>query len=228
MAHLHRHCRKYADHAIPSMLLLTWISRIYRLKGIAKNNQLDQTLLNVRKCQEDVVQVLELPMPFQYFHIMNLMLALNLLLWAYALGCEDSYFAPVIFFFLQLMFQGIRELCTGLADPYGDDEVDFPLNDWMTQLYVRVCAMTEDNWDVGTMIPKGTLPPLPELKGDAQVIDLLVDVHKQVHGGDRRDVRRESRREDGRRRSDDNRENLDWDRDRGRDAETLSPLLGNG
>ena len=38
-----------------------------RLKGIAKNNQLDQTLLNVRKCQEDVVQVLEMPMPFQYY-----------------------------------------------------------------------------------------------------------------------------------------------------------------
>ena len=27
--------------------------------------------MNVRKCQEDVVQVLELPMPFQYFHIMS-------------------------------------------------------------------------------------------------------------------------------------------------------------
>ena len=31
--------------------------------------------------------------------------------------------------FVQLMSQGIRELCAGPSDPYGDDEVDFPLNE---------------------------------------------------------------------------------------------------
>ena len=103
--------------------------QIYRDGGVAKNIQLEAQLLAVRKCQEDVVQVLELPMPFQYFHIMNLMMFLNLMLWAYALGIEDSYFAPVIFMFVQLMSQGIRELCAGPSDPYGDDEVDFPLNE---------------------------------------------------------------------------------------------------
>merc|ERR1719326_2516480 len=101
----------------------------------------------IRKCQAEVTQILGLPMPFQYFHIMNLMLLLNLCLWAYALGCEDSFFAPVIFMFVQLMFQGIRELSTGLADPYGDDEVDFPLNEWMTVLYVKVSGLLEDPWD---------------------------------------------------------------------------------
>ena len=87
------------------------------------------TLQQQEKQQEDVVQVLEPPMPFQYFHIMNLMMFLNLMLWAYALGIEDSYFAPAIFMFVQLMFQGVRELCAGSSDPYGDDEVDFPLNE---------------------------------------------------------------------------------------------------
>ncbi len=86
-------------------------------------------LLAVRKCQEDVVQVLEPPMPFQYFLTMALMIFLNLMLWAYALGIEDSYFAPAIFRFVQLMSQGIRELCAGPSHPYGDDEVDFPLNE---------------------------------------------------------------------------------------------------
>merc|ERR1719359_493613 len=101
---------------------------------------------------------------------MNLMLMLNLGLWAYAFGCEDSYIAPVIFMFVQLMFQGIRELSTGLADPYGDDEVDFPLNDWMTTLYVKVSALLEDTLDIQEMVPKGSVPPLPELEEDENII----------------------------------------------------------
>ena len=49
------------------------------------------------------MQVLEPPMPFQYFLTMALMIFLNLMLWAYALGIEDSYFAPAIFMLVQLM-----------------------------------------------------------------------------------------------------------------------------
>ena len=75
------------------------------------------------------MQGLEPPVPFQYFHSMALMIFLNLMLWAYALGIEDSSFAPAIFMSVQLMSQGIRELCAGPSDPYGDDEVDFPLNE---------------------------------------------------------------------------------------------------
>merc|ERR1719398_122565 len=86
---------------------------------------------HVRSVQAEASQIMELPMPFQYFHIMNLMLFLNLFLWGYSLGCEDSYFAPLIFMFVRVMFQGIRELSTALSDPFGKDEVDFPVNDWM-------------------------------------------------------------------------------------------------
>merc|ERR1712151_664357 len=95
-----------------------------------------------------VVQTMNWPMPFQYFHIMNLMLALNLVLWAYSLGCQDSYFAPLIYMFVQMMFQGIRELSTALSDPFGDDEVDFPVNDWMMALYARMYGILEDPYDV--------------------------------------------------------------------------------
>merc|ERR1711953_717678 len=94
-------------------------------------------LYHVRECQAEIVALMELPMPFQYFHIMNLMLVLNLILWAYALGLVESYFAPVIFLFVQLMFQGLRELSVALSDPFGDDDTDFPLNEWLTGLYKK-------------------------------------------------------------------------------------------
>merc|ERR1712224_1036615 len=98
------------------------------------------TLYSVWNCQSQIHETLDLPMPFQYFHIMNLMLMLNLFLWAYSLGCQDSWFAPVIYMFVQLMFQGLRELSTALSDPYGSDEVDFQINDWVVPLYTRMNA----------------------------------------------------------------------------------------
>ena len=48
----------------------------------------------MRKCQAEVVQLFDLPMPFQYFHIMNLMLLLNFVLWAYSLAAKILSLRP--------------------------------------------------------------------------------------------------------------------------------------
>merc|ERR1711904_360635 len=106
------------------------------------------TLYRIWNCQSQIHETLDLPMPFQYFHIMNLMLFLNLFLWAYSLGCQDSLFAPIIYMFVQMMFQGLRELSTALSDPYGTDEVDFALNDWIAPLYVQIYAAIEDHVNI--------------------------------------------------------------------------------
>merc|ERR1712032_1757569 len=138
---LRKHCKELGgQRAIPSFLLLQWSMKLYRTK-INRVPDLDKGYFAVRKCQQDIREVLDMPMPFQYFHIMNLMLLLNLCLWAYSLALQDSYFAPIIFLFVQLMFQGIREVSIALSDPYGDDAVDFPLHDWMSELYSRVNAL---------------------------------------------------------------------------------------
>merc|ERR1711874_875231 len=129
----------------------------------------------VRKCQAEVCQIMNWPMPFQYFHIMNLMLALNLVLWAYSLGCQDSYFAPVIYAFVQMMFQGIRELSTALSDPFGDDEVDFPVNAWMMTLYARTYALLEDPYDV-TKTELNKVTPLLDPEKAKEIISMYVDL----------------------------------------------------
>merc|ERR1719191_693601 len=139
--HLKRHCDRYESDAVPSFLVLQWAMQLMR-KETPNPEERDDMLGNfyarvyrVRKCQAEVCQILDLPMPFQYFHIMNLMLMLNLVLWAYSLGCQDSFFAPFIYMFVQMMFQGIRELSTALSNPFGEDEVDFPVTDWMLNVY---------------------------------------------------------------------------------------------
>eukprot|EP00927_Polykrikos_kofoidii_P014969 TRINITY_DN16627_c0_g3_i1.p1 TRINITY_DN16627_c0_g3~~TRINITY_DN16627_c0_g3_i1.p1 ORF type:complete len:417 (+),score=95.03 TRINITY_DN16627_c0_g3_i1:150-1253(+) len=154
---LQAHCKRCGADALPSFIVLLWAMELMRLSTEAPEERDDMLggfyakVHQVRKCQANVIQILDLPMPFQYFHIMNLMLALNLMLWAYSLGCQDSWFAPVIFMFVQMMFQGIRELSTALSDPFGEDEVDFPLNDWMMGLYARVYGILEDPYDISQL-----------------------------------------------------------------------------
>merc|ERR1739845_187245 len=112
-------------------------------------------------------------MPFQYFHIMNLMLFLNLFLWAYSLGCQDSLFAPIIYMFVQMMFQGLRELSTALSDPYGTDEVDFDLNDWIMPVYTQMYAMLLDKSP--SQVDSANLRPLLEPEYSCQYINMYID-----------------------------------------------------
>eukprot|EP00928_Gymnodinium_smaydae_P062815 TRINITY_DN46587_c0_g1_i1.p1 TRINITY_DN46587_c0_g1~~TRINITY_DN46587_c0_g1_i1.p1 ORF type:complete len:388 (+),score=73.49 TRINITY_DN46587_c0_g1_i1:224-1387(+) len=148
---LSKHCVNLGDNAFPSYLPLQWAMEVMRSSTENPEERDDMLcgfysrVYRLRSCQAQVVAIIHLPMPFQYFHIMNLMLVLNLVLWAYALGCQESFFAPVIYMFVQMMFQGIRELSTALSDPFGDDEVDFPTLDWCFVFYKRVYAfLTED------------------------------------------------------------------------------------
>jgi len=145
------HAKRFGIDAVPSMLLLQWVAELVLAVTDDPEDRFDMLqgfwgrLYSLRRCQAQVVQKLDMPMPFQYFHIMNFMLVLNLVLWAYALGCQDSWFAPGICMFVQMMFQGIRELSTSLANPFGQDDVDFPANEWMRRLYSRVHSLIEDN-----------------------------------------------------------------------------------
>lgn len=172
---LQAHCIRLGSHAIPSFMILQWSMKLYREK-VSRLNELDKVYLAVRKCQEDIVEMVEMPMPFQYFHIMNVMLSLNLLLWAYAMALQDSMWANLIFAFVQLMFQGLRELSIALADPYGTDDTDFPVSVWMTELYHKVNCIIEDEWTADMSYLDPDMGALPQLHKTKTVVDLMIDV----------------------------------------------------
>lgn len=167
---LKAHCDRMKQHAMPGFMLLHWSMKLYR-KKLPRIRELDAAYIAVRKCQEDIQHLMDLPIPFQYFHMMNLMMLLNLCLWAYSFAVEDSYFASVIFMFVQLMFQGMRELSVSLSDPYGSDDTDFALKAWISQLYVRTNAIIE-----GTVVQdEQDELHLLKLKLGEDVVELLVD-----------------------------------------------------
>lgn len=120
-----------------SMVVLHWAGRVVRdtvAEVHAPNNiikGLVDRLVKIRESEQRIKDTLHLPMPFQYFHLLNMMVVVNLLLWAYGMGVTESVFAPVGFFFSELIFCGMMELAGQMSDPFGEDEVDFPIHLWL-------------------------------------------------------------------------------------------------
>jgi len=173
---IQHHCKELGKDSMPSLVLLHWSMKLYSLDGL-RNHELEKAYWEVRRMQDDVVEMLELPMPWQYFHIMNMMMMLNLLLWGYSFALEESQFATLVFVSITAIFLGIRELSVALADPFGDDAADFPLSEWMSQLYVRVLWLCEDDWAASEMMVGVENKPLHSVPKGHSCIDLLTDLH---------------------------------------------------
>mmetsp|Transcript_780 Transcript_780/g.1579 ORF Transcript_780/g.1579 Transcript_780/m.1579 type:complete len:380 (-) Transcript_780:5-1144(-) len=122
-----------------SFLVLHWgLMDIRKQLGPPRERYLksfEDKVYKIRQNSQDIVDILNLPMPFPYYHILNVMLTMNLSLWAWTMGCHDSALAPLIFFVSSLIFLGMKELAADLSNPFGTDSVDFPTDLWLCMAY---------------------------------------------------------------------------------------------
>jgi len=162
-----------------SLVVLHWSGRVVGeaiLTAKAPNNVIKglvDRLVSVREQQQNIRDTLMLPMPFQYFHLLNMMVVVNLMLWAYGMGTTRSIFAPVGFFFAELIFCGMMELAGEMSDPFGSDEVDFPLNTWLTNALwdTSVVLEYEYTWGKnGWAEIAERCPPLEMVKPDLDAV----------------------------------------------------------
>jgi predicted membrane chloride channel (bestrophin family) len=167
-----------------SLLMLHWAAKVTHeghtlTKGTKTPNNVLKAmiskLVSVRMLQQGIVDSLSLPMPFQYFHLLNLMIVVNLLLWAYAMGITDSFFAPVVYFFCSLIFMGMMELANQLSDPFGDDDVDFPLNDWISEFIETCVSVLEYKYPGEENCWKAALKLEKPLEGGERNVNILMD-----------------------------------------------------
>jgi len=149
------------------LVLLHWTGTVTRevhvkSKAIANTfKDMFGRLTAILEMQQDLVDTMELPVPYQYFHLLNMMVVVNLMLWAYAMGISASLWAPVTFLFAEIIFMGMLELASQLADPFGEDEVDFPVREW-TLDYLRFTSvfieqqfpLAADGWEASTRLEK--------------------------------------------------------------------------
>lgn len=146
-------------------------------------NALIPMICTIRALMQEIQDVMNLPIPFQYFHLLNVMLCVNFFLWGYVMAITASIFAPVTYFFAVAIFIGMMELSSHLTDPFGDDDTDFPLGAWMEEtlstcvLYVEELVTPIYELDGGEALRKAAEP-----FGDRNLIDLRKDEESHLVG----------------------------------------------
>eukprot|EP00403_Amphidinium_massartii_P017697 CAMPEP_0178409938 /NCGR_PEP_ID=MMETSP0689_2-20121128/20720_1 /TAXON_ID=160604 /ORGANISM="Amphidinium massartii, Strain CS-259" /LENGTH=665 /DNA_ID=CAMNT_0020031095 /DNA_START=48 /DNA_END=2046 /DNA_ORIENTATION=+ len=106
----------------------------------------------LRSCYE-VAHMVALPIPYPYFHLTNLVLALNLMFAACVLALFRTFLTIVPFAAVVIIFMSLREVATQLADPFGQDEVDFPVAEFLNYTFDNAICLLElfNNMDAATI-----------------------------------------------------------------------------
>eukprot|EP00931_Biecheleriopsis_adriatica_P100127 TRINITY_DN7517_c0_g1_i1.p1 TRINITY_DN7517_c0_g1~~TRINITY_DN7517_c0_g1_i1.p1 ORF type:complete len:417 (+),score=57.87 TRINITY_DN7517_c0_g1_i1:128-1378(+) len=99
--------------------------------------------------QKEVLQTIRMPVPFQYFQLLNLMVSINICSWAYGMSRTESIFGPLVYACVSFIFLGMMVLANMFAHPFGDDEVDFPIHEWMALFFSNEVAYMESGYPGG-------------------------------------------------------------------------------
>lgn len=84
-----------------------------------------------------------LPIPFAYWHLMNLVFALNFLLLSIVMASFRTWLTIAPYGMALLIFMGLREVANALADPFGSDSVDFPLVQFLDYTFDHSVCLLE-------------------------------------------------------------------------------------
>jgi len=104
-----------------------------------------ERLMHIRSLQQNILDTLSLPIPFVYFHLLCMMTMINLFFMALAMGVSNSIFGTVLYCFASVITIGIMEVSADLTDPFGNDDVDFPVGRWLADWLHHVVLIAEED-----------------------------------------------------------------------------------
>merc|ERR1719444_657115 len=84
-----------------------------------------------------------MPIPFAYWHLMNLVFAMNFLSLSVLLAGFRAWMTIGPYAAALLVFMGLRECSNALADPFGEDTVDFPLAKYLDYTFDHSVCLLE-------------------------------------------------------------------------------------
>ena len=88
-----------------------------------------------------VSDLLAMPVPYPYYHLMNVILCCTFGILVFVFSFFKSYLTSIPFLIMLVIYIGLREVSVGLADPFGEDFVDFPLAAFLLLLFcVPLCC----------------------------------------------------------------------------------------
>lgn len=107
-------------------------------------NRLNKHLITLLRACHMIGNIIALPIPFAYYHLMNVILVLNFLLMAIVPALFlQTYWSVFPFAMALLIYMGLREVSAALADPFGQDEVDFPVARFLDHTFDQSITLLE-------------------------------------------------------------------------------------
>lgn len=105
-------------------------------------NRLNKQVVALIKATHSVQYQMAMPIPFPYYHIMNIIMVFNFLILGASLA-EFGVFGTFSFALALSVFMGLREVAVASADPFGTDEVDFPIEKFCDYAFDHCIALHE-------------------------------------------------------------------------------------
>jgi predicted membrane chloride channel (bestrophin family) len=121
-----------------------------------------------------IVNLLKQPVPFPYFHLLNVMLMINLIALAYGIVSLAWFpYTVLMMALISIVLIGMRSLAVQLSDPFGDDLVDFELEKFLWAAYTNAIAHLREpkNMLHRESLPTGLKCPLYEQGEHASALD---------------------------------------------------------
>lgn len=102
-----------------------------------------RSILKFRSDLQEFEDLVNNNLPLAYIHLLNVMVVINLAIWAYALGMSSSLLAPACYLFLSVIVLGVLDVSAQLWNPLDNSAVDFPLTSWIQDALQNLDALME-------------------------------------------------------------------------------------
>lgn len=139
-----------------------------------------------------IMEVLQQPVPFPYFHVLKLLLLLALLILSYALIellKANVVLSLVCYVITCTIMIGLQQIAIGMSDPFGNDDVDFDIDGFLRHAYDNAVAKLLDTRQAnGEYLSNEMENPLERYGQDLRTWDDLgvglMDERPTPRGGD--------------------------------------------
>ena len=164
--------RVQAYQGFAPLLMITWSLQEVKSAMVAQGEVHLETSLIWHEFQEIcfdfrghlslMLNLMKQPVPWPYFHLLNLMVLLVLSLVGYGLvGLGHIVLTSIVHAVICTIFIGLKNLAVAMADPFGDDAIDFRVEGFLGASYKNAIAHFLDEAEVnGSELPDGLRNPL--------------------------------------------------------------------
>lgn len=129
------------------LIMFVWALDVAKMgltsNGIQYLRFFNGLVAKVRACQQDVSDTMQMPLPWQYFHLFSVLLTVNLGLQADLAAMQCNTTSSITYVTMLLLLLGLREVSIAMSDPFGDDDVDFPIQGWLLEVFADTGVLLE-------------------------------------------------------------------------------------